>query len=171
MGITMGPGSLPRALAQGSTTPGNVRMGHILFGISFYLWCLFQLHCRFLMDSHFPCSFPIIQYIFPGPCRHGLSQQVSHHQQPRFGSGEGQAHPLLPHPTTHQPLGDVGSCPGPKLLGGVGSVAGFGAGGGERSYECPHVAAGASVLVKALCLGLPEASGRCLMSREHGLEL
>lgn len=104
VGITMGPGSLPRALAQGSTTPGNVRMGHILFGISFYLWCLFQLHCRFLMDSHFPCSFPIIQYIFPGPCRHGLSQQVSHHQQPRFGSGEGQAHPLLPHPTTSTSL-------------------------------------------------------------------
>lgn len=83
------------------------------------------------MDSHFPCSFPIIQYTFPNPCRHGLSQWLRHHQQLCFGSGEGQAHPLLPQPTTHQPLGDVSSCPNPRLLGGVGSVPGFETRGGE----------------------------------------
>lgn len=53
-----GSGSLPRALAQGSTHQGECE--DILFVISFYLWCLFQLHCRFLMDSHFPCCFPSI---------------------------------------------------------------------------------------------------------------
>lgn len=65
---------------------------------------------------------------------------------------------MLPHPTTHQPLGDMGSCPKPKLLGGVGSVPGFEAGRGERSYKCPPVAAGVSVFVRAVCLGLPEVS-------------
>lgn len=118
-------GPYPEHWLKAAPTRGNVRMGNILFGISFYLWCLFQLYCRFLMDSHFPCSFPIIQITFPNPCRHRLRQWVRHHWQPCSGSGEGQAHPLVPCPTTHQPLGGMGSCPNPRLLGGVGSVPGF----------------------------------------------
>lgn len=35
---------------------------------------------------------------------------------------------------------------------------GFEAGGGERSCKCPPIAAGVSVLVRAVCLGLPEVS-------------
>lgn len=127
VGTTMGP---TQSTGSRQHPPGgNVRTGNILFGISFYLWCLFQLYCRFLMDSHFPCSFPSSNS--PNPCRHRLSQQVRHHWQLCLGSGEGQAHPLLPCPTTHQALGDVGSCPNPKLLSGVGSVPGFETGGGE----------------------------------------
>lgn len=122
MGTTMGPtqGTASRQHPPG----GNVRTGNILFGISFYFWCLFQLYCRFLMGSHFPCSFPIIQFTFPNPCRHRLSQQVRHLWQLCLGSGEGQAHPLLPSHHS-QPLGDVGSCPKPKLLVGVGSGPGL----------------------------------------------
>lgn len=42
VGTTMGPtqGTGSRQHPPG----GNVRTGNILFGISFYLWCLFQLY-------------------------------------------------------------------------------------------------------------------------------
>lgn len=81
------------------------------------------------MDSHFPCSFPIIQYTFPNPCRHGLSQQTPLAAPCWLRGGPGS--PFAAPSTTHQPLSDEGSCPEPELLGVVGSVPGFEAGGGE----------------------------------------
>lgn len=92
----------PEHWLTAAPTRGNVRTGRILFGISFYLCCLFQLHCRFLMDSHFSCSFPIIQYTFPNHCRHGLSQRVRHPLAAPFWLRGGPGSPFAA-PSPHSP--------------------------------------------------------------------
>lgn len=95
-------GLYPGHWLKAAPTRRNVRTGRILFRISFYLWCLFQLHCRFLMDSHFPCSFPIIQYAFPNHCRQGLSQQVRHPPAALFWLRGGPGSPFAA-PSHHSP--------------------------------------------------------------------
>lgn len=103
-------------------------MGHALFGLFFFFWCLFLLHCRFLSEFPFSPSSDAPSLATAGMGRDSGSDT---RWQLRFGSGKGQAHPLPPHPITQQPLGHAGGCPNPEMLGRVGSVMGFEAGGGQ----------------------------------------
>lgn len=91
MGITQSTGSRQHS-------PGECEdRAHFVW--DFFLPLVFvAVALQVLMDSYFPYFFPIIQYTFPNSSRHGLSQQVRHHLQLCFASGEGQAQPLCPVP-------------------------------------------------------------------------